>query len=126
MFRDQEEELQRLQQELLAQEEPETEEEDEDLLEDAELDALLKDTRPSEDRMIYQNYSNGYGKDLRNYASGYQAYNTDNLDTDLDEFSRQVREPQRKNGPLVAAMLLAVAILVVVCWILWRYWGLLQ
>ena len=122
MFRDQEEELQRLQQELLAQEEPETEEADEELPEDT----LLEDTRPSADRMVYQNFSNGYGKNLRNYASGYQAYNTDKLDTDLDEFSQQVREPQRKNGALVAAMLLTAAILAVVCWILWRYWGLLQ
>ena len=46
---------------------------------------------------MYQNYSNDYGRSLRNFASGYQAYNTDDTDVDLDEYCDQVQK-----GPTVA------------------------
>jgi len=129
MFRDKEEELQRLQQELLEQEEPEElpeeAENDETLLDEAELDELLKDTRPSEDTVVYQNYSNDYGHQLRNYATGYKAYNTDNVDVDPEELSQQLEQPARNTGLLVTAGVLAAAVCAVACYLLLRYWGIL-
>lgn len=112
MFRDQSEELERLQAELLAEEEPEEvippqpEEEEENFAE-------YEDTRPAQGAGVYQNYSNDYGKNLRNYASGYRAYNTDETDEDLDEYSEEVRagEKKRGGGCLVAIALILALIL---------------
>ena len=127
MFRDKEEELQRLQEELLEQEEPEEvpeeTEDTEDLLDEDVLEELLQDTRAAEDDGVYQNYSNEYGKQLRNFASGYRAYNSDKVDTDLEEFSRQVEEPKRHTGLLVVAALLTVAVLALVGYLWLQYRG---
>lgn len=130
MFRDKEEELQRLQAELLQQDEPDEPEElpaeeDEELLDEEELDELLKDTRATQDTIIYQNFSNEYGKQLRNFANNYKAYNTDKLDLDPEELSRQLDAPKRNTGLLATAALLAVAVLAMVCYLLLRYRGLL-
>ena len=99
MFRDRQEELQRLQAELL-EEEPE---EEFDFFEE------LSDEDDPEDPEVYQNFSNDYGRRLRNYASGYKAYNADKTDTDLDRFSEEVRNekaPSRLGWllPLIAAL----------------------
>lgn len=120
MFRDTSEELARLEAELLAEEAPEVEEEplEEEVEED--LPWKFEDTRPAEGRVIYQNYSNDYGKGLRNYASGYRAYNTDESDEDLDTYAEDVCRGKKEKGIaglVVAACLLALAIAAVV--ILW-------
>ena len=121
MFRDTSEELARLEAELLAEEEPEQEQqplEEEDVEED--LPWRFDDTRPAEGRVIYQNYSNDYGKGLRNYASGYRAYNADDSDEDLDTYAEDVYQGKKEKGILglaVTACLLALAIAAVV--ILW-------
>lgn len=127
MFRDQEEELQRLQSELLQQEEPEElpEETKEELLDDQELEELLKDTRPADGTVVYQNFSNDYGKELRNFANNYRAYNADNVDVDPEELSRQLDPPKRHTGLLITAALLAAAILAVVAYLYLQYGGLL-
>lgn len=115
MFRDTSEELARLEAELLAEEEPEEEEE---LQEEEEDPWLYEDTRPAQGQVVYQNYSNEYGKNLRNYASGYRAYNTDTTDEDLDSYSEEVRRGKRSGGCLVALVcLLTLALAAVV--ILW-------
>lgn len=97
MFRDAEEELQRLQEQLL-DEDPSGSQEA--LLDDDSLDDLLSDEIQDEGPHIYQNYSNAYGKKLRNYASNYKAYNSDKTDTDLERFSQAVLEPKthRRSG----------------------------
>lgn len=119
MFRDTSEELARLEAELLAEEMPE---EEEPLEEDVEEDLPWKfeDTRPADGQVIYQNYSNDYGKGLRNYASGYRAYNADESDEDLEAYAEDVRQGKKEKGIAglaVAACLLALAIAAVV--ILW-------
>jgi hypothetical protein len=101
MFRDKSEELERLQAELLAEEESEQEApeqpQEEELFEDYE------DTRPAQEPVGYQNYSNGY-----------RAYNTDDSDEDLDSYSEEVRAGGKKRGGgcLVAIALFLAIILV--------------
>ncbi len=106
MFRDTSEELARLEEELLAEEEPE-----EELPPEEEADPwMYEDTRASRNPQIYQNYSNDYGKNLRNYASGYRAYNTDRSDEDLEQYSEKVRKGSRVGCLAVVLCLLAIAI----------------
>ena len=120
MFRDKEEELQRLQEQLL-EEEPEAEEEF-DFAEDMEA---FFDDECSEDTGVYQNYSNDYVRQLRNYASGYKAYNTDKTDTDMDRFSESVRNA--KTGPglgWLLPLLVALGVLGVGLWLYLKGGGL--
>ena len=105
MFRDTSEELARLEAELLKEEEPEAEA----LLEEKEEDPwLYEDTMPEEEDVVFQNYSNDYGKNLRNYASGYRAYNTDETDEDLDSYSEEVHRGKRSGGCLTVVLCLLV------------------
>ena len=111
MFRDAKEELARLEDALLeeeAQEEPE-------FLEEA----------PGEDPDVYVNYANDYGRNLRNFASGYKAYNTDTTDTDLDSFSKEVYESKKENlkGLWITALVLIIAIFGVLVWGFLRFGG---
>lgn len=126
MFKDTDQELRRLEEALL-EEAPVDEQTDEELLEEETLDQLLADTGPAEGRVVYQNFSNDYGTQLRNYANGYKAYNTDTCDQDLESYSEAVREDQRRsNGGLVLlACLLTAGIIAVIIWWLVRYGGLL-
>ena len=114
MFRDASEELERLQAELLAEEEPAEEISPEPPEEEYDPYDEYEDTRPAEGPAVYQNYSNDYGKNLRNYASGYRAYNTDTCDDDLDEYSEDVRSGGKKRGCgcLTAMVLFLLLVLV--------------
>lgn len=110
MFRDTKEELDRLEAELLAQEEPAQSQED--ALEEALLDEILKeygaDAQQEESTVIYKNYSNGY-----------TAYNSDKTDEDLEEFSEAVREPKKDRSILVlsiVALVLMAGILGILAW----------
>lgn len=120
MYRDRDAELRRLQEQLLEDEEPET---DEELLDEETLDELLSDSQKSGDSKVYQNFSNGYGKRLRNYASGYKAYNSDITDTDLERYSEEVRKPKRAGCLLWLAALLLVVAAAVVIWVYLRLGG---
>ena len=125
MFRDREEELERLQAELLEEEEQETAEE---LLEEETVEQLLEGEEQGENPEVYRNFSNDYGSSLRNFASGYKAYNTDKVDADLEELSRDVMEPPRKkrNGCLPAFLFfLLTAALLAVLWFVAKKEGLL-
>ncbi len=114
MFRDKDEELQRLNEDLLAQEAPEQT----DTLDEETLDSLLKeDTQIGEPEEGYANYSNGY-----------RAYNTDKTDTDLDSFSEAVREPGKDKVLTflsVLALALAGAIVLVLVFLVLKFRGLL-
>ena len=129
MFKDTDEALARLEAELLREEEIEEIPEEEDYLYDETFEDELEeepdlppeflytDTRAADGPVIYQNFSNNYGKNLRNYANGYQAYNTDVSDEDLDSFSQDVlyTEPEKNNTPLILiACLLALGIVAMV------------
>ena len=141
MFKDTEEELRRLEAELLAQEEEEEdweeadEEElwqepveinalDEDLLNNRELDILLEDTQVFGDTGAYQNHANHYGTGADNPA---KIYNSDRLEQTPEELSDELlEEPGRNTTALVVlACLLAAGILCVVLWWLLRLRGIL-
>lgn len=97
MFRDTKETLRRLEEQLLEEQEetPEFQPEEQAAAGDCE---------------VYQNYSNDYGRQLRNFASGYAAYNSDKVDEDLEHFSQQVEQGgRRKPGVLIAAVLAVIA-----------------
>ena len=120
MKRDREEELERLQQELLAEEE-ESAPQEEGFLDEETLDTLLADEKASA-AGVYQNYSNKYGKDLRNFASGYQAYNTDDVDVDMDEFSEEVEDDVDEDSQIIwPVALIASRMLLVVGAIIWQF-----
>lgn len=96
MFRDRDEALQELQAQLLEEEEQTAPEQEEDFLDEELLDKILTDTDQGESCGVYQNFSNDYGRNLRNYASGYKAYNTDKTDVDPGELSEELLHPREK------------------------------
>lgn len=117
MFRDTQEELERLNAELKAQEEADRQAEAEDM-----LDALLEDeTRIGDlEDSEYKNASNDYGN--------YQAYNADHTDIDPAELAAQLREPEqevpRLRGLKILALLLTLGIVgIVVFWIIYLNTG---
>lgn len=119
MFRDTQEELQRLEAALLSGEEtPDAEEQD--------LEALLEDTHPAGGRVVYQNFSNDYGKNLRNFASSYKAYNADKTDEDPETYSQALLAPEKGTGGLIVlAVVLTLCIAAVAVYWLVCYRGLL-
>ncbi len=99
MFKDDQEELARLEQALL-EEDPQDEfpEEEEFYEDDFEEQALP-----------------------RNYAS--RVYNADSCDPDLEEYSNRVYEGRTcVSGLVITALLLSCGILGVMVWFLLRYW----
>ena len=134
MFRDQQEELIRLSRELRETEETEedlTAEDEEEAYEDADedeldIDDLLRDDVTIADVKggVYRNASNDYGKNLRNFASGYQAYNGDKTDVDLEEISEELHrteetEERNLSGLVTAAFLISAAIVgVLIYWLI--------
>ena len=120
MFRDRDEALQELQAQLLEEEEQTAPEQEEDFLDEELLDKILTDTDQGESCGVYQNFSNDYGRNLRNYASGYKAYNADKTDVDPRELSDELFHRRKKTeGLLWAVLLVLVALIVgVIGWIL--------
>ncbi len=106
MFRDASEELERLQAELLSEDEPE-----EALSpppeEEFPYEEEYEESFPQEDDPVYPNYANGY-----------RAYNTDISDEDLEDYSEQVCQGRTSRGgcclgviALFLGLILAVLIL---------------
>ena len=144
MFKDADRELARLEAALLEAEEEEAfdeaedpeeeyeeefyDEYEEDQPEQAPPEYFYDDTRPAQGPAVYQNYSNDYGRELRNYATGYRAYNTDDSDEDLDTFSEEVYEAQEDSGNtglLITACILAAIFGGAVLFIVLKYIGVL-
>ena len=100
MFRDTQEELQRLQQQLLEDDVPESEE---DLL--AEIADLIGDVQE------------GHTPDA--------VYNSDNIDLDPDELSDELldEQPESLKGLVIAACLLTLGIIAVLGWWVVRLLG---
>ena len=89
MFRDRQSELQRLEEALLAEEEEQMEE-----IPDEDAELLQIDTAYS------------------NYANGYQIYNTDRADTDLEEYSEDVYQAKRpRQGIWIVLLFVSLLIL---------------
>ena len=120
MFKDQKEELRRLEEELLLEEEADC---PEDLPEEDPEDAYLDDPDDfgQETDETYYNFSNGYG--------AYNAYNSDVTDEDMEEYSKKVYDDpsERKNRRLlILALILLSAILCTLAWCYLRYQGVIQ
>lgn len=112
MFRDKDAELQRLEQALLEEEQTDAVQEEEYLDQDA-LEVLWDDTRPGDAPRVYQNHANHYGADLKNYATGYRAYNADDTDTDPEELAQEVLTEDKKGfGWLLAVLVVLLGALV--------------
>lgn len=125
MFRDTKEELDRLQEQLLEEEddlpEEDEDEEDGDFPDEEEPEDLLEGDEAIPDAPVYRNFSNDYGRGLRNFASGYRAYNGDKTDTDLDEYSEAVYSGKKRSPgccAVVLTLLVAAAAAVAVWWYL--------
>lgn len=111
MFKDTEAELQRLEAELLAQEEPEQQKEN---FCDEEYDS-------DEPTMIFRESDDDLIDEIRQVLNGYdtpsqrpvKAYNADRTEEDLEEYSRQVWEDDRKKDR-TGAWLVAVAVILTI------------
>ncbi len=112
MFRDTQEELKRIEKELLEAEEAEETEETEEILEAPEADPR--------DYEAVRNYRSG----VRNFANNYKAYNADRTDEDPEEFGRRVDgEEKGLWGLLALALCLLAGIVCVLVWWLIRFRG---
>ena len=127
MFRDAKDELRRLEAELLAEEQREAAEAAE-----AYADALLEEFLNEEDAEevlfeeepiyrdhpggVYRNFSNNYGRDI-------PAYNSDDTDADLEDYSEEVYEGEKDSvkGLLITAMCLLMGIFGVLLYLYFRF-----
>ena len=133
MFQDAKEELKRLEQQLLAEEdEPVQEESAEDISSEEleELKQLLESD--SEKPMITEDDDfdivRNFDGQVRNFANNYKAYNSDKTDTDLESYSEEVRYPSQDRSEsflTVLALVLLAGILGILVWWLVRFKGLL-
>lgn len=133
MFQDAKEELKRLEQQLLAEEdEPVQEESTEDISSEEleELKQLLESD--SEKPMITEDDDfdivRNFDGQVRNFANNYKAYNSDKTDTDLERYSEEVRYPSQDRSEsflTVLALVLLAGILGILVWWLVRFKGLL-
>lgn len=113
MFRDKDQELERLTQALLEEEDEDPEEEYEDLEEEYE-DFEDESDLDEED----------WEEELYVHPRDYRAYNTDITDTDLDAYSEEVHRGKRGlSGLAILAWLLTMGIALVFMYLFLRYGG---
>ncbi len=117
MYKDAKEELKRLEEALLEEEEIRTEESEED------LDALLQQAKelleePSDETQVFH----WQPEELKKAG---RVYNTDKTDEDLERFSEAVRSGEKKSltGLIITAAALAAGIVAVLIWWIVRYGG---
>ncbi len=133
MFRDTKEELKRLEQQLLAEEDEQIQEESAEDISSEELEELKQLLESnSEEPMITEDDDfdivRNFDGQVRNYANNYKAYNSDKSDTDLESYSEEVRNPSQDRSEsflTVLALVLLAGILGVLAWWLVRFKGLL-
>ena len=101
MFRDREEALEQLEQQLLEEDEEYEEEEECEEEEEFEEEYQEEDDLPPE---IYESY-----------AANCRAYNSDTTDTDLDRYSEEVQQgADRKTGWLAVGMLILTVLILAI------------
>ena len=120
MYKDAKEELKRLEEALLE------EEEDQQAETETDIDALLEQTKEmlgksSDETQVF------HWEPEELQRSG-RVYNTDRTDEDLQQFAEQVRDGGKKSltGWIVTAAVLAAGIVAVVIWWILRYGGAFQ
>ena len=131
MFRDTQEELKRLEEQLLAEEDLPKEQEPE--LDEAtrvipipQAQELLSDLEESEEEET--DLPQPQRKKKGRYIGHFEAYNSDRTDTDMKKYSEEVRQP--KGDPVVLALsilalILMAAILGILIWWFIRFRGFL-
>lgn len=128
MFRDTQEELKRLEEQLLAEEElPQTAQEEEEIS-DEQLAALLGGDTVVIKEADLKKAMDAQPGGPRRYVGRYEAYNTDKADTDLERYSEDVRRPSGDRtvlGLSILALTLIAAILGVLVWWFVRFQGLI-
>lgn len=112
MRKDQKEELQRLEDALLEEEEArQTPEDDTDLLLQEIYGILEEDhTTPAPQKIVPA-------------PEHYQTYNTDTTDVDLEQFSKALQEKPKGNGCLWSAITVVMGALLLTIWYLLRILG---
>lgn len=113
VFDDPNRELDRLQRQLLAEEEEELE----DILEEygeEGYDTLFEEDYEEETREpLYRNHANSYGADIRNFANGYRGEAlmdaADDRNFDYDEYIRAKKRPRRGRFLLILVLLALAA-----------------
>ena len=107
MFRDAQEELERLEQLLEAEDREEQDPVDEELSDSEE-----------EEPEVFRNYANNYGG---------KVYNADRTDVDLEDYSREVREPKSQGVSWLVALvfLLFTGIVIMLGLLGLKVWGVL-
>ena len=134
MFKDTQQELQRLEEELLAEDEKELEEtaqeeEYEDFVDFSEFDQDMMDLAAS--TLVFRSGAEKFRQQLNEQqreSTPVRAYNSDETDEDLDDYSEEVWEPSRKKdgslmGLTVLAVILTLCIVAVLAWWLARFVG---
>ena len=130
MFRDTQEELKRLEEQLLAEEPPKQEpalDQETRVIRIPEEQELLLPEEAAEEEPEPDDYQPRRKKKGR-YIGRYEAYNSDRTDTELPKYSEEVRQP--KGDPVVfglsvLALILMAAILGVLIWWFVRFRGFL-
>ena len=129
MFDDPRKELRRLEEQLLAEEDPGPDVPEDTLWLDDELEEarrLLGDETPDDEEeededpepMVYRNFANGYGR-----RQSAPVRNRDRFDRDLEEYSDQVHDEPREKGVrglVILACLELLGILGILGW--WMVW----
>lgn len=89
MYQDRDEALRKLSEELLEEE-------------------AKQEPQTADAPVVYRNFANNYGRDLRNFASNYSAYNADSTDEDPQELADELlAEPKKERlWPLITLNLL--------------------
>ena len=128
MFDDPRKELRRLEEQLLAEEDPGPDVPEDALWLDDELEEarrLLGDEMPDDEEeededpepMVYRNFANGYGR-----RQSVPVRNRDRFDRDLEEYSDQVHDEPREKGVRGLVILACLELLgiaaVIVYWLL--------
>ena len=128
MFYDPRKELRRLEEQLLAEEDPGPDVPEDTLRMDDELEEarrLLGDEMPDDEEeededpepMVYRNFANGYGR-----RQSVPVRNRDRFDRDLEEYSDQVHDEPREKGVRGLVILACLELLgiaaVIVYWLL--------
>ena len=132
MYRDTEEELERLQRELLDADEPEEEipeDAPENPEEEVDLEDIIKEFGSGEQPEPYRNFSNDYGREEPaepEDLSETRIFRNDPADLPVEEFSQELQDlPEEEDsglrGLVLTASLLAAAVAAVLLFWMFRY-----